>query len=54
MKRRTGGEDRIRRRRRRNLEEIKQPTLMGGGKISLFYFIVFGLSYLRTRLQPRV
>ena len=54
MKRRTGGEERIRRRRRRNLEEIKQPTLRGGRQISVFYFIVFGLSYLTTRLQPRV
>jgi len=55
-RRRTGGEERSRRRRRRrrNLEEIKHPTLMGGGKISMFYFLVFGLSYLRTRLQPRV
>ena len=31
----------------------KQYVCRGGGKISLFYFIVFGLSYLITRLQPR-
>ena len=29
-------------------------TLRGGSQISVFYFIVFGLSHLRTRLQPRV